>query len=125
MFTALNIFFCTFQAQGRRSIEILMRPTRSYHQVSSTLRPLSLHTESIRLCTGGNCTLESAKPTNHGFLEYYNRTTMQWVPVCDDRFTERNAQVVCRELGFDSLNVRFDLGPRVEFHPNSLTRFVI
>jgi hypothetical protein len=59
---------------------------------------------------------------NKGFLEYYNHTTLQWVPLCDDRFTERNAQVVCRELGFDSLNVYMDRGTRVEYHPNSLSR---
>jgi len=47
---------------------------------------------------------------------------MQWVPLCDDRFTERNAQVVCRELGFDSLSVHLDHGTRVEYHPNSLSR---
>jgi len=47
---------------------------------------------------------------------------MQWVPLCDDRFTERNAQVVCRELGFDALNVYLDHGTRVEYHPNSLSR---
>ncbi|PSN57210.1 hypothetical protein C0J52_05036 [Blattella germanica] len=60
--------------------------------------------------------------SNEGFLEYYNHTTMQWVPICDERFTERNAEVVCRELGFDSLNVYLDRGIRVEYHPNSLTR---
>ena len=47
---------------------------------------------------------------------------MQWVPLCDDRFTERNAEVVCRELGFDSLNVYMDRDRRVEYHPNSLSR---
>ena len=30
---------------------------------------------------------------DQGFMEIYNRTTMQWVPICDTRFTERNAQV--------------------------------
>lgn len=74
--------------------------------------------DSIRLCTGRNC----SQQTNEGFLEYYNRTTLQWVPMCDDRFTERNAQVVCRELGYDSLNVFVNHGQRVEFHYNSLSR---
>jgi hypothetical protein len=66
--------------------------------------------------------LAASSGNNKGFLEYYNRTTMQWVPLCDDRFTERNAQVACRELGFGSLNVYMDHGTRVEYHPNSLTR---
>lgn len=48
----------------------------------------------------------------HGFLEIYNTTTLQWAPVCDPRFTERNAQVVCRQLGFSTLNVFVHRGPR-------------
>lgn len=111
------------KAQGKRGREIVMRPTTSTRAMP--LQYSNLRSPSIRLCTGGNCTTDGPSAlTNHGFLEYYNRTTMQWVAVCDDRFTERNAQVVCRELGYDVLNVRFDLGPRVEFHPNSLSRFV-
>lgn len=102
-----------------------MRPTRTQTQFNRRPYLENLYIETIRLCTGANCTVDSRKFVNHGFLEYYNRTTMQWVPVCDDKFTERNAQVVCKELGFDSLNVRFNLGPRVEFHPNSLTRLVL
>ncbi|GBP08366.1 Protein bark beetle, partial [Eumeta japonica] len=57
-----------------------------------------------------------------GFLEYFNHTTLQWVPICDSRFTERNAQVVCRELGYDPLNVYYAHDRRIEFHTNSLTR---
>ncbi|XP_041988464.1 protein bark beetle isoform X2 [Aricia agestis] len=80
--------------------------------------------ESIRLCTGRNCTNTdySTNRMNEGFLEYYNRTTLQWVPMCDNRFTERNAQVVCRELGFDPINVFFAHDRRVEYHSNSLSR---
>lgn len=57
-----------------------------------------------------------------GFLEYFNRTTLQWIPICDDRFTERNAQVACRHLGYDTLNVYVSHGRRYELHPGSLTR---
>ncbi|KAL0266608.1 UNVERIFIED_CONTAM: hypothetical protein PYX00_009105 [Menopon gallinae] len=112
----------TLRAQGKLRDEIVMRPTSIQTQYERRPYLGNLYIETIRLCTGVNCTADSPKHVNHGFLEYYNRTTMQWVPVCDDKFTERNAQVVCKELGFDSLNVRFNLGPRVEFHPNSLTR---
>ncbi|CAH2236667.1 jg20886 [Pararge aegeria aegeria] len=80
--------------------------------------------DSIRLCTGRNCSIsdETMERKNEGFLEYYNRTTLQWVPMCDNRFTERNAQVVCRELGFDPINVFFAHDRRVEYHSNSLSR---
>lgn len=42
--------------------------------------------------------------------------------MCDPRFTERNAQVVCRELGLPSLNAWVSHGQRVEFQPNALAR---
>lgn len=57
-----------------------------------------------------------------GFLEYFNETTLQWIPVCDSRFTERNAQVACRQLGLDSLNVFVTRDRRYELHPGSLSR---
>lgn len=69
-------------------------------------------------CADGN----SENNPNEGFLEYFNSTTLQWIPICDSRFTERNAQVVCRQLGFDPLRAFFDFGERIDFHSNSLTR---
>lgn len=42
--------------------------------------------------------------------------------MCDSRFTERNAQVVCRDLGLDPLHAFFDFDVRIDFHSNSLTR---
>ncbi|XP_075153568.1 C-type lectin domain-containing protein bark beetle isoform X2 [Haematobia irritans] len=81
--------------------------------------------DSIRLCTSSqNCSTDMDKmfDVNQGFLEYFNHTTLQWVPICDSRFTERNAQVVCRELGYDPLNVYYSHDRRIEFHTNSLTR---
>ncbi|XP_067009482.2 protein bark beetle [Anabrus simplex] len=123
----------TLRAQGREGQEIIMRPLpmranmESARLVDTSVVALPQGLESIRLCTLRNCTTSGAPEIglpamNEGFLEYYNRTTMQWVPVCDERFTERNAQVVCRELGFEPLDVYFDHGTRVEYHPNSLTR---
>jgi len=40
-----------------------------------------------------------------GFLEIFNMTTLQWVPVCDPLFTEQTARVVCRQLGYSHLSV--------------------
>ncbi|XP_050673785.1 protein bark beetle isoform X2 [Leptidea sinapis] len=79
---------------------------------------------TIRLCTSRNCSSNDneIERNNEGFLEYYNKTTLQWVPMCDSRFTERNAQVVCRELGFDPINVFFAHDKRIEYHSNSLSR---
>ncbi|EJD75229.1 hypothetical protein LOAG_17579 [Loa loa] len=60
--------------------------------------------------------LNGTKPTI-GFLEFYNATINQWIPSCDREFTLRNAQVVCRELGFDSANVYEWLTPRWNYNP--------
>ncbi|KAI8422542.1 hypothetical protein MSG28_006346 [Choristoneura fumiferana] len=133
----------TLQAIGHAQLPIVMRPVSKLDNVESnkiekrdTSRYSAYHHKqrrqletlmvqnSIRLCTGRNCSINDnlIEKSNEGFLEYYNRTTLQWVPMCDNRFTERNAQVVCRELGFDPINVFFAHDRRVEYHSNSLSR---
>ncbi|KAJ2949950.1 hypothetical protein O0L34_g11275 [Tuta absoluta] len=133
----------TLRAVGHSQLPILMRPitpagnietnriakrdvsqyAQSHHKHRRQLENLKV-LESIRLCSGRNCSISDnlVEKTNEGFLEYYNKTTLQWVPMCDNRFTERNAQVVCRELGFDPINVFFAHDRRVEYHSNSLSR---
>lgn len=115
----------TLKAEGHKGTEIVMRPLaknaemKQYKRDKREMEQFALQ-DSIRLCKGRDCT-EHEIP-NEGFLEYFNRTTLQWIPMCDPRFTERNAQVVCRELGFDSINAFFDRDIRIEYHSNSLTR---
>ncbi|RVE49659.1 hypothetical protein evm_005716 [Chilo suppressalis] len=131
------------QAIGHIQLPIIMRPVTPASNVETNRiekREISQYSskhhnnkrqlenfvvlDSIRLCTGRNCTVNdnTVERKNEGFLEYFNRTTLQWVPMCDNRFTERNAQVVCRELGFDPINVFFAYDRRVEYHSNSLSR---
>lgn len=126
------------QAIGHNQLPIVMRPFTTptniemnrkekrnvqylpgHHKQRRQLEYL-IAQDSIRLCTSRNCSANERNP--EGFLEYYNKTTLQWVPMCDNRFTERNAQVVCRELGFDPINVFFAHDRRVEYHSNSLSR---
>ncbi|XP_043483219.1 protein bark beetle isoform X2 [Leptopilina heterotoma] len=112
----------TIQALGTAGNEIVMRPwiednsqiAKSYFKRSISNVPL----ETIRLCKEGNCTSQ----TNEGFLEFFNRTTLQWIPLCDYKFTERNAQVACQQLGHDPMNVFVSRDRRYELHPGSLTR---
>lgn len=120
----------SLKAQGYGGNEIIMRPlSKTAHLETNTTqifrdkRQLEAFTgmESIRLCQGRSCN-EGETGLNEGFLEYFNKTTLQWIPMCDSRFTERNAQVVCRELGFDPLNVFFNRDVRIEYHSNSLSR---
>lgn len=72
---------------------------------------------SVRLCIDQACNADR----RDGFLEFFNSTTLQWVPVCDQRFTERNAEVVCRELGFGTLDVWIDRGYRHDLGPTELS----
>ncbi|VDK79012.1 unnamed protein product, partial [Onchocerca ochengi] len=65
--------------------------------------------------------LNGTKPKT-GFLEFYNATTNEWIPSCDREFTIRNAQVVCRELGFGNGNVYEWLTPRWDYNPEIIIR---
>jgi hypothetical protein len=77
----------------------------------------------VRLCITENC--KEWYPSNNrrdGFLEVYNQTTQQWMPVCDSRFTERNAQIVCRQLGYSTLNVHLRRGRRLDVDRTLISR---
>ncbi|XP_043270872.1 protein bark beetle isoform X2 [Venturia canescens] len=116
----------TLNAIGAAHHEIIMRPIRHTAEDSNALpEPISKRsidgeskTASIRLCKDGKCSTTAKE----GFVELFNRTTLQWIPICDERFTERNAQVACRQLNRDSLNVYVSKDRRYELHPGSMTR---
>ncbi|KAJ8937252.1 hypothetical protein NQ318_005566 [Aromia moschata] len=124
----------TLNARGYLGREIIMRPisqignleTRVVSEDVNIREKRQLETfygqESVRLCKSHSCAETEYGVTNEGFLEYFNKTTLQWIPMCDSRFTERNAQVVCREMGFNPLNAFFEFGVRIDFHSNSLSR---
>lgn len=78
----------------------------------------------VRLCQADVNGTVCPEGANQGFVEIFNRTTMQWVPICDTRFSERNAQVVCRQLGFSDLSVFMDFDRRIEFHAQYLNRII-
>ncbi|XP_014255547.1 protein bark beetle [Cimex lectularius] len=102
----------TFSAQGLGGKEIVMKPTRSRKKNQS----LPYMEQTVRLCTATNCT------GNEGFVERWNSTTQQWVPVCDERFSERNAQVTCRQLMRDSLDIYVGHDRRYELHHSDTSR---
>lgn len=118
----------TLRAIGYKESPIVMSALENKNKAEEFRNRRSLENmninyyESIRLCTNRNCTSNEIDDKHEGFLEFFNHTTLQWVPICDHRFTERNAQVVCRELGFDPLDVYYSFDHRLEFHTNSLTR---
>lgn len=55
-----------------------------------------------------------------GFLEIYNMTTLQWVPICDPLFTESAARVVCKQLGYSHLSI-FKRGRRYTIDNEQIT----
>ncbi|KAF8773809.1 Protein bark beetle like protein [Argiope bruennichi] len=97
-------------AEGTKEDPVIMKPVKI---VDETQFRRQAESRSSRLCVDVKC----ENPRSDGFLEIYNDTTKQWVPICDARFTERNAQVVCKELGYSTLNVYTALGPRLDMGP--------
>ena len=125
----------TLHAQGSLHRNIVMRPvraasTRDYRagrRKRQTWRSGNQQLKAdfdVRLCQADKNGTVCPPGANQGFVDIYNRTTMQWVPICDTRFTERNAEVVCRQLGFSDLDVFLDFEQRIEYNENSLKRLI-
>ena len=79
---------------------------------------------NVRLCLEGECP-PVRRPhggSTQGYVELFNQTTQQWVPICDRRFTEQNARVVCRQLGVETFNEYQGFGRRWEMQLTSLSR---
>ena len=77
----------------------------------------------VRLCMTESCReWDPQRKRRDGFLEIYNRTTLQWMSVCDSRFTERNAEVICRQMGHSILNVHLRRGKRIDVGPTLISR---
>uniref|UniRef100_A0A7E4VD53 SRCR domain-containing protein n=1 Tax=Panagrellus redivivus TaxID=6233 RepID=A0A7E4VD53_PANRE len=64
-------------------------------------------------------TANGTMPGRSGFLQIYNATSGETVPSCDQQFTRRNAQVVCKELGYPTQNVYHWLTPRWDYNPRT------
>jgi hypothetical protein len=67
-------------------------------------RNIDVHATSsgdVRLRRDENGTI----PIHQGFLELYNSTTDTWTIMCDSKFNKKTAEVVCRELGLETVNV--------------------
>lgn len=78
---------------------------------------------NIRLCKSVYCD-EWLHDAGHkdGFLEIYNSTTLQWIPICDSTFTTRNAETICRQLGLSTMNVQLEFGKRLNMDLASVSR---
>jgi hypothetical protein len=94
------------------------RETRALVQKS----PYAISIGDVRLCLTEGCEEGSNFKRSDGFVEVFNLTTLQWAPICDQRFTERNAQVICRQLGYSTLNVHLKRGRRLDMGQTLISR---
>ena len=97
----------TLHAQGNIDRNIIMRPVKLHevhdyrmgnrvHRAKRHLRITEEEDFDVRLCQADQNGTICHEHADQGFVEIFNKTTMQWVPMCDRRFSERNAEVVCR-----------------------------
>ena len=121
----------TLHAQGTLEQNIVMKPVNleqvNDYRVGRRKRQSFYRNGNdfdVRLCQANENGTICPEGVRQGFVEIYNRTTMQWIPMCDTRFTERNAEVVCRQLGFSDRNVFLGFDQRIEYHENSLSRII-
>lgn len=106
----------TLKAFGRPDARISFVPA----QIARTFSPRRA-ASNVRLCTSYN-NIPNCEKNREGFVEVYNSTTKQWIPLCNKRFTRLNAEIVCGELGLDKLNVYVKFGPRLDLDPTYLSR---
>ena len=55
--------------------------------------------------TSNDVRLKGGKSPNEGFLEIFNTSSRSWNLMCDSQFNEKTAEVVCRMLGMETVNV--------------------
>lgn len=90
-------------ASGLPFSRIKMRPVQPSSDVftpSSGRRKRDSPNPSLRLRGDGSLF------KNAGFLELYNTSSKSWNLMCDSQFNEKTAEVVCRELGKETVNVK-------------------
>lgn len=56
--------------------------------------------------TSAEMRLIGGQSPNEGFLEFFNTSTKSWNLMCDSQFNEKTGEVVCRELGLETVNVK-------------------
>ncbi|XP_067119939.1 protein bark beetle [Centruroides vittatus] len=106
------------RASGKVNDHVVLKPIK-IESLPRFRRAIPRLSSDVRLCIDEEC----KERRKDGFLEIFNKTTLQWIPVCDRRFTERNSEVVCRQLGYSTFNVHLRRGHRFDVDLTSLSRF--
>ena len=87
-------------ARGVEYNRIKMRPVQLSSMSAISQRKKRAASSTIRLRGDGTLFQDA------GFLELYNSSTRTWNMMCDSQFNEKSAEVVCRQLGKETINVR-------------------
>ena len=87
-------------ARGVEYNRIRMRPLQLDSSLIPGKRKKRAVSSTIRLLGDGTLFKDA------GFLEMHNASTKTWNIMCDNQFNEKSAEVVCRQLGKETVNVR-------------------
>lgn len=98
----------TLDARGLPYSRIKFRPV----QPSSTNNPPNFGGRRKRQATNTNTSPsvrllgDGTLFKNAGFLELYNSSSKSWNMMCDSQLNDKTAEVICRELGKETINVK-------------------
>ncbi|XP_029656084.1 protein bark beetle-like isoform X1 [Octopus sinensis] len=67
--------------------------------------------------------LSGGATANEGFLQFYNDSTKQWDIMCNERLPENVGKVICRQLGFETINVRVYTSHLFDYYIYGLTTY--
>ena len=87
-------------ARGVEYNRIRLRPLQPGSSLPAGRRKKRAVSSTIRLLGDGTLFKDA------GFLEMHNASTKTWNIMCDNQFNEKSAEVVCRQLGKETINVR-------------------
>ncbi|GAB1605409.1 protein bark beetle-like [Argonauta hians] len=95
----------SLDARGLPSSRIKMLPAALPNDNNSTIHKRSIKFKMPQI-SKEKARLSGGPAPNEGFLQFFNTTTQWWDIVCNDRLPETVAEVICRQLGFETINVR-------------------
>jgi len=75
-------------------------------------RQAPFHPESL---TSSDIHFVGGQNNYEGFLELYNASSRSWNIMCDSQLNEKTAEVVCRSLGMETVNVDVRFTPLYDF----------
>ena len=75
--------------------------------------------------SSANLRLRGGQIPNEGFLEFFNISTHSWNLMCDSQFNEKTGEVVCRELGLETVNVQVRFSYLYDYYVHGKASFFL